>query len=88
MKIYKITEASEYLGVSINTLKTLAKNFFYKITLQSGENIYILIKRKLQPENAIFQKSLQPYPTPINLGMVFVQVGLSSWIGFFKGSND
>jgi len=58
MKIYKITEASEYLGVSINTLKTLAKNFFYKITLQSGENIYILIKRKLQPENAIFQKSL------------------------------
>jgi len=26
MKIYKITEASEYLGVSINTLKTLANN--------------------------------------------------------------
>jgi hypothetical protein len=25
MKIYKITEASEYLGVSMNTLKTLAK---------------------------------------------------------------
>jgi len=25
MKIYKITEASEYLGVSINTLKTLVK---------------------------------------------------------------
>jgi len=25
MKIYKITEASDYLGVSINTLKTLAK---------------------------------------------------------------
>ena len=24
MKIYKITEASDYLGVSINTLKTLA----------------------------------------------------------------
>ena len=24
MKIYKITEASEYIGVSINTLKTLA----------------------------------------------------------------
>jgi len=24
MKIYKITEASGYLGVSINTLKTLA----------------------------------------------------------------
>ena len=27
MKIYKITEASDYLGVSINTLKTLA-NFY------------------------------------------------------------
>jgi len=26
MKIYKITEASDYLGVSINTLKTLANN--------------------------------------------------------------
>jgi len=26
MKIYKITEASKYLGVSINTLKTLANN--------------------------------------------------------------
>lgn len=26
MKIYKITEASKYLGVSINTLKTLADN--------------------------------------------------------------
>ena len=26
MKIYKITEASEYLGISINTLKTLANN--------------------------------------------------------------
>ncbi len=26
MEIYKITEASEYIGVSINTLKTLANN--------------------------------------------------------------
>jgi len=26
MKIYKTTEASEYIGVSINTLKTLANN--------------------------------------------------------------
>ena len=26
MKIYKITDASKYLGVSINTLKTLANN--------------------------------------------------------------
>jgi len=30
MKIYKITEASEYLGVSINTLKTLAKKKLVK----------------------------------------------------------
>lgn len=26
MKIYKITEASKYLGISINSLKTLANN--------------------------------------------------------------
>jgi predicted site-specific integrase-resolvase len=26
MKIYKITGASDYLGVSINTLRTLANN--------------------------------------------------------------
>ena len=26
MKIYKITEASDYLGVSINTLKKVASN--------------------------------------------------------------
>ena len=31
MKIYKITEASEYLGVSINTLKTLSNNERYKM---------------------------------------------------------
>jgi len=30
MKIYKITEASEYLGVSINTLKTLANLMEFK----------------------------------------------------------
>ena len=29
MKIYKITEASEYLGVSINTLKTLANKVHF-----------------------------------------------------------
>ena len=34
MKIYKITEASEYLGVSINTLKTLANNNRLVITVQ------------------------------------------------------
>ena len=35
MKIYKVTEASEYLGVSINTLKALANNGkinFFKTT--------------------------------------------------------
>ena len=30
MKIHKITEASEYLGVSINTLKTLANEKLIK----------------------------------------------------------
>ena len=32
MKIYKITEASKYLGVSINTLKTIAN----KVLRQRG----------------------------------------------------
>jgi hypothetical protein len=30
MKIYKITEASDYLGVSINTLKTLANKVSFR----------------------------------------------------------
>ena len=38
MKIYKITEASEYLGVSINTLKTLANNGKIKSFKTSGEH--------------------------------------------------
>lgn len=38
MKIYKITEASEYLGVSINTLKTLANNGKVKSFKTSGEH--------------------------------------------------
>ena len=36
MKIYKITEASGYLGVSINTLKTLANNGKIKSFKTSG----------------------------------------------------
>lgn len=38
MKIYKITEASEYLGVSINTLKTLANNGKVKSFKTSGKH--------------------------------------------------
>lgn len=38
MKIYKITEASEYLGVSINTLKTLANNGKIKSFKTSGSH--------------------------------------------------
>ncbi len=37
MKIYKITEASEYLGMSINTLKTLANNGKIKSFKTTGE---------------------------------------------------
>ena len=37
MKIYKITEASEYLGVSINTLKTLANNGKIKSFKTTGD---------------------------------------------------
>ena len=36
MKIYKITEASEYLGVSINTFKTLANNGKIKSFIESN----------------------------------------------------
>jgi len=36
MKIYKITEASKYLGVSINTLKTLDNNGKIKSFKTSG----------------------------------------------------
>jgi predicted site-specific integrase-resolvase len=39
MKIYKITEASDHLGVSINTLKTLANNGkikSFKTTVESN----------------------------------------------------
>lgn len=38
MKIYKITEASEYLGVSINTLKTLANNGKIKSFKTTGKH--------------------------------------------------
>jgi len=39
MKIYKITEASDYLGVSINTLKTLANNGKIKSFKTTGDNV-------------------------------------------------
>jgi len=42
MKIYKITESSDYLGVSINTLKTLANNGKIKSFKTTGGFIYIL----------------------------------------------
>lgn len=38
MKIYKITGASEYLGVSINTLKTLANNGNIKSFKTNGKH--------------------------------------------------
>ena len=38
MTIYKITEASDYLGVSINTLKTLANNEKLVKELKDGTN--------------------------------------------------
>lgn len=38
MKIRKITEASEYLGVSINTLKTLSNNGKVKSFKTTGEH--------------------------------------------------
>jgi len=38
MKIYKITEASAYLGVSINTLKTLANNGKIKSFKTTGDH--------------------------------------------------
>jgi len=38
MKIYKITEASAYLGVSINTIKTLANNDKIKSFKTSGDH--------------------------------------------------
>ncbi len=38
MKIYKITEASEYLGISINTLKTLANNGEVKSFKTTGKH--------------------------------------------------
>jgi len=48
MKIYKITEASDYLGVSINTLKTLANNGKVKSFKTTGlERSYPALPRVL-----------------------------------------
>jgi len=38
MKIYKTTEASNYLGISINTLKTLANNNKINSPSNRGDN--------------------------------------------------
>ncbi|HQL66739.1 MAG TPA: excisionase family DNA-binding protein [Caldisericia bacterium] len=38
MKIYKITETNKYLGVSINTFKTLANNGKIKSFKTAGEH--------------------------------------------------
>ena len=44
MKIYKITEASEYIGVSINTLKTLAnKEILNMKTLRNPGKVDLLV---------------------------------------------
>ena len=40
MKIYKITEASKYLGISINSLKTLANNGKLNSFKTSGDTKY------------------------------------------------
>jgi len=47
MKIYKITEASEYLGMSINTLKTLANNGKIKSFKTTGEH------RRFRPDTGL-----------------------------------
>jgi excisionase family DNA binding protein len=49
MKIYKITEASEYLGVSINTLKTLANNGKIKSFKTTGEHRRVAGRQLLTP---------------------------------------
>ena len=48
MKIYKITEASEYLGVSINTLKTLSNKDVAGIK-QADENKSKIVEIKACP---------------------------------------
>jgi len=47
MKIYKITEASEYLGMSINTLKTLANNGKIKSFKTTGKH------RRFRPDTGL-----------------------------------
>jgi excisionase family DNA binding protein len=50
MKIYKITEASEYLGVSINTIKTLANNGKIKSFKTTGKHKIVDANEKLVKE--------------------------------------
>ena len=64
MKIYKITEASEYLGVSINTLKTLANNGKIKSFKTSGEEAYQKrIDRAKELLNALLDVPLEQQDT-------------------------
>ena len=52
MKIYKITEASVYIGVSINTLKTLADNGKIKSFKTTGE-VTMKHDEAIQAENEL-----------------------------------
>jgi len=58
MKIYKITEASEYLGVSINTLKTLANN---------GKINSAQTKAREKVENLTIKGDVSGHPLAVNM---------------------
>ena len=72
MKIYKITEASDYLGVSINTLKTLANNGKIKSFKTTGEHrrfrqedldAYMGVEKEKQEKRRIFILKLLAFGT-------------------------
>jgi len=67
MKIYKITEASDYLGVSINTLKTFANNGKIKSFKTTGEhrrfrqedlNAYMGVEKEKQEKLTVKKQDL------------------------------
>ena len=70
--MYKITEASEYLGVSINTLKTLANNEKIKSFKTTGEHrrfrqedldAYMGVKKEKQERlTVIYARTRTPPP--------------------------
>jgi len=70
MKIYKITEASDYLGVSINTLKTLANKGERMQDKQSGINYHpitfqhYLIEPIITGAKTQTRRVLNPQPNP------------------------